>query len=114
MGVPIIVFWQSLIDTVVEVLVMGEDDMSSDIVELGLVSRGSDLLRRAGVQSLLWSHQSMPNPQGSRWYRLLATTVRPIEVSMRPGTTGVSTYKLVQAFGCPQTSRSGANDQNIH
>jgi hypothetical protein len=33
-SVPIRVIWESLVDTVIEVLVMGEDNMASDIVEL--------------------------------------------------------------------------------
>lgn len=38
MGEPVVFVGKGLIDTVVEVLVVGEDDMTSDIVELYLVS----------------------------------------------------------------------------
>lgn len=39
MGVPVIFFGQSLVDAVVEVLVVGENDVAADIVELARVSR---------------------------------------------------------------------------
>lgn len=34
MGVPVILLGESLVDNIVEVLVMGEDDVATDIVEL--------------------------------------------------------------------------------
>jgi hypothetical protein len=34
MGIPVLGPWQRLIDTVVKVLVVGEDDMATNIVEL--------------------------------------------------------------------------------
>lgn len=34
MGVPVLILGESLIDTIVEVLVVGEDDVTADIVEL--------------------------------------------------------------------------------
>lgn len=34
MGIPVIILWQSLVDAVVEVLVVGEDDVATNIVEL--------------------------------------------------------------------------------
>jgi hypothetical protein len=42
-GVPIVLLRQSFIDAVVEVLVVGEDDMSTDIIELehGRLASGS-------------------------------------------------------------------------
>jgi hypothetical protein len=33
-GVPIILVWQRLIDAIVEIFVVGEDNMATDIVEL--------------------------------------------------------------------------------
>jgi len=35
-GVPVFLLGKGLIDAVVEVLVMGEDDMAADIVELDI------------------------------------------------------------------------------
>jgi hypothetical protein len=34
-GVPVVLLGQRLVDAVVEVLVVGEDDMATDVVELG-------------------------------------------------------------------------------
>lgn len=34
MGVPIVLLGEGLVDTVIEVFVVGEDDMAADIVEL--------------------------------------------------------------------------------
>jgi hypothetical protein len=34
MCVPVVLLWQCLVDTVVEVLVVGEDNVAADIVEL--------------------------------------------------------------------------------
>jgi hypothetical protein len=33
-GVPILLFWECFIDAVVKVLVVGENDMATDVVEL--------------------------------------------------------------------------------
>jgi hypothetical protein len=38
--VPVIILGEGLVDAVVEVLVVGEDDMATDIVELPTVSLG--------------------------------------------------------------------------
>ena len=35
MGEPVLIVGESLVDAVVEVLVVGEDDMAADVVELG-------------------------------------------------------------------------------
>jgi len=35
MCIPILLVWQGLVDTIVEIFVVGEDDMAADIVELG-------------------------------------------------------------------------------
>lgn len=35
MGVPVGLVWEGLVDAVVEVLVVGEDNVSADVVELG-------------------------------------------------------------------------------
>lgn len=50
MGVPILLLGQSLVDAIIEVLVVGEDDMATDVVELagGRVSAGSAAGRAAG------------------------------------------------------------------
>lgn len=34
MGVPVVLLWQSLVDAVVEVLVVREDNVAADIVQL--------------------------------------------------------------------------------
>jgi hypothetical protein len=34
MSVPVLLLWERLINTVVEVFVVGEDDVSADVVEL--------------------------------------------------------------------------------
>ena len=34
MGVPVGLVWEGLVDAVVEVLVVGEDDVAADVVEL--------------------------------------------------------------------------------
>jgi hypothetical protein len=34
-GVPVLLFRECLVDAVVEVLVVGEDNMAADVVELG-------------------------------------------------------------------------------
>ena len=36
MSVPVRLVWKSFIDAVVEVLVVGEDDMDADVVELAM------------------------------------------------------------------------------
>jgi hypothetical protein len=44
-GVPVLLSWQGFVDAVVEVFVVGEDDMAADVVEL--VDRsGKDTARR--------------------------------------------------------------------
>jgi hypothetical protein len=37
-GIPVIILGESLVDAVVEVLVVGEDDVAANIVELGWAS----------------------------------------------------------------------------
>jgi hypothetical protein len=37
-SVPVIILGESLIDAVVEVLVVGEDDVTTDVVELSFIS----------------------------------------------------------------------------
>jgi hypothetical protein len=50
MGVPVLLLWQSLVNAIVEVFVVGENNMATDIVELsslswGLLAYGMGLLR---------------------------------------------------------------------
>ena len=58
MGVPVGLFGESLVDAVVEVLVVGEDDMAADVVELeGVSNVGSmaalaRLTKPSGVMSV--------------------------------------------------------------
>ena len=34
MGVPVVVVWKSFVDAVIEILVVGEDNMATNIVQL--------------------------------------------------------------------------------
>jgi hypothetical protein len=56
-GVPVLVFGESLVDAVVEVLVVGEDDVPPNIVELSMSVCGGPM---AGVSThkALWGHIS--------------------------------------------------------
>jgi len=56
-GEPVVVVGESLVDAVVKVLVVGEDDMATDIVELGgglawVNSRQEQLTKPSGVTSV--------------------------------------------------------------
>lgn len=54
MGVPVLWLWKCLVDAVVKVLVVGEDDMATDIVEKTFwcdISRGQTTRSLVGVDN---------------------------------------------------------------
>lgn len=120
MCVPIIVPWKSLLDTIVEVLVMGEDDMASDIVELtdlesvGLSDEVFDLERLtkpSGVTSVparppAFSDESIIIHEGP-FCRMRQSGRKP------PQAAWCSTHDLVQTLGSTEASGPHANDENI-
>lgn len=55
MSVPVLLFWQRLIDAVVEVLVVREDNVAADIVELSPSVRDSERYRGETYEAL-WGH----------------------------------------------------------
>ena len=52
MGEPVVVVGQSLVDAVVEVFVVGEDNMAADVVELRLSDTGDSPLAEITHEAL--------------------------------------------------------------
>jgi hypothetical protein len=83
MSVPVLVLGEGLVDAVIEVLVVGEDNVATDIVQLertedcrlvivrfcgaqGELSLGD---REVNIRSPQGSHQWKQDHRGSRWSR---------------------------------------------
>ena len=56
MGEPVVFPRESLVNTVVEVFVVGEDDMAANIVKLQKYEYFDFVTGSFNLQSLLWSH----------------------------------------------------------
>jgi hypothetical protein len=53
-GIPVGFVWQCLVDAVVEVLVVGENDMATDIVKLDIVSFWKSLKKHRVTYEAFW------------------------------------------------------------
>lgn len=63
-GVPVILLGESLINAVVEVLVVGEDDVTANIVELHMEVIVSDAFRQEHGDSSMPTRCDLRNPRG--------------------------------------------------
>ena len=125
MGVPVVIMGKGLVNAVVEVLVVGEDDMAADIVQL----RGAALAsmrekpreEAAETYETLRSHVSASKTTGlgvgvdNEPRRAILgdkSVLATWETSPRDE-LAVSTHDLVQTLGGTETSRSHANDKDI-
>jgi hypothetical protein len=62
-GEPVVVTGEGLVDAVVEVLVVGEDDMATDVVELGALDFGGSI-GRASTHEAFWRRISRGEATG--------------------------------------------------
>ena len=64
MGEPVVFFWESFVNAVVEVLVMREDDMTADIVELDASGKSVDI-HSHGTHEAFFGHISRSQTTGN-------------------------------------------------
>jgi hypothetical protein len=115
-GVPVCLFGKGFIDTVVEVLVVGEDDMAANVVKLPVRLESGDsermqlsLTKPSGVTSVEArppgvSLLSTINHDGPS-YRVVRFSFAGMQLWVL--------YDLVEALRGTETRRAGADDKNV-
>lgn len=117
MRVPVILIRQGLVDAVIEVLVVGENNMAPDIVELGEARSAlrrwngtGRLTKPSGVTSVEArppgvSFESMIIHDGPFW--------ECQHLRLARSRWGRPSHDLIQALRRPETRGTGADDENI-